>query len=127
MIRFLFDMGLPRRACDDLRAEGIEAVHLGALGMARLPDSEVIEFAVREGRTIVTLDRDFTQLVAMSGAQVPSVVYIRQNVDRAKTLVLVRKVLAACAAALTAGSLVSITEDQIRVRPLPVDQPTRRT
>lgn len=68
MIRFLFDMGLPRRACEDLQAEGIDAVHLGPLGLPRLPDDEVIELAVREGRTVVTLDRDFTQIIAVSGA-----------------------------------------------------------
>jgi predicted nuclease of predicted toxin-antitoxin system len=49
VIRFLFDMGLPRRACDDLRLEGIDAVHLGPLGLQKLPDDKVIELAVREG------------------------------------------------------------------------------
>jgi predicted nuclease of predicted toxin-antitoxin system len=65
-------MGLPRRACEDLQAIGIEAVHLGTLGMTRLPDAEVIEHAVQEGCIVVTLDRDFTQLVALSGTHVPS-------------------------------------------------------
>lgn len=74
MIRFLFDMGLPRRAAKDLQAEGIDAVHLGRLGMARPPDEQVIELAVREGSTIATLDRDFSQIIAVSGARVPSVV-----------------------------------------------------
>lgn len=119
-------MGLPRRAADDLRAEGIDAVHLGQLGMARLPDEQVIELAVREGRTIVTLDRDFTQFLAVSGAQIPSVVYIRQNVDRQRAVALVRRVLTACEAELAAGSLLSVTEDQIRVRRLPVDRPRRQ-
>jgi len=125
VIRLLFDMGLPRRACDDLQSLGIDAVHLAALGFARLPDPEVIELAIREGRTIVTLDRDFTQLVAMSGARVPSLIYIRQNVDRPKSVALVRAVLAACESQLTVGSVVSVTEDQIRVRLLPIggDEP----
>lgn len=118
-------MGLPRRACDDLRLEGIDAVHLGPLGLQNLPDDKVIELAVREGRVIVTLDRDFTQLIALSGARVPSLVYLRQNVDRARAVVLVRPVLQACEAALAAGSVVSVTEDQIRVRPLPIERPPR--
>ena len=120
MTRLLFDMGLPRRACEDLRVAGLDAVHLATLGLARLPDPEVIALAVREGRAIVTLDRDFTQLVAVSGARAPSVIFIRQNVDRPKTVALVRAVLAACETALADGCVVSVTEDQIRVRSLPI-------
>ncbi|MBI5850904.1 MAG: DUF5615 family PIN-like protein [Planctomycetes bacterium] len=120
MIRFLLDMGLPRRACEDLAAAGIDVVHLAALGFGRLPDPEVIALAVREERTIVTLDRDFSQLLAVSRARAPSVVYIRQNVDRSKTVSLVLEVLTTCEGALAAGSIVSVTEEQIRVRSLPI-------
>jgi predicted nuclease of predicted toxin-antitoxin system len=60
------------------------------------------------------------ELLALSGARVPSVVFIRQNVDRKKAVMLVRRVLDTCADALAAGSLVSVTADQIRVRALPV-------
>ena len=70
----------------------------------------------------MTLDRDFTQLVAVSGDRAPSVIYIRQNVDRASTTELILKVLAACEPALIGGSLLSVTDDEIRVRPLPVDR-----
>ena len=122
MIRFLFDMGLPRRACDDLRAAGMDVVHLGELGLARMADPDVIALAVRENRAIVTLDRDFSQLMALSGARMPSVVHVRQNVDRAKTVDLMRLVVASCEDALAAGCLVSITGDHIRTRPLPVDR-----
>ena len=55
MIRFLLDMGLPRTACDDLQQRGIDAVHVGALGLFCASDPDVIQFAVREGRVIVTL------------------------------------------------------------------------
>ncbi len=93
--------------------------------MERLPDPEVIDLAVREGRTIVTLDRDFTQLIALSRARTPSVIYIRQDVDRAKAVSLVRRVLEVCEVELASGSLLSVTEREIRVRPLPIDRPTR--
>jgi len=114
-------MGLPRRACDDLRELAIDAVHLGALGLPRLPDAEAIELAIREQRVVVTLDGDFTRIVALSGLRVPSIVFLRQNVDRAKAVQLVRKVLAACEDALQRGCLVSVTEEQIRIRALPVE------
>lgn len=122
MIRLLLDMGLPRRACEDLLVLGFDAVHLARLGFARLPDPDVIAFAVREGRTIVTLDRDFTQLMAVSGARTPSVIFIRQNVDRAKAVSLIRRVLATCEDALLGGCIVSVTDDQIRVRSLPIEE-----
>lgn len=49
MIRLLFDMGLPRRACEDLRAIGIDAVHLGVLGFPRLPDLDIVERCAKGG------------------------------------------------------------------------------
>ncbi|MBL8725996.1 MAG: DUF5615 family PIN-like protein [Planctomycetes bacterium] len=104
-------------------ASGIDVVHLGALGMPTLPDPDVIALAIAQERVVVTLDRDFTQLVAVSGARAPSIIYLRDNVDRAKAVLMVRQVLAKCGPALEAGCVVSVVSDQMRVRTLPILPP----
>lgn len=77
---------------------------------------------MREGRVIVTVDGDFTRLVALSGLRVPSIVFLRQNVDRALAVKTVRRVLATCEQAMQRGCLISVTTEQIRVRALPIVQ-----
>lgn len=46
--------------------------------MHRDTDAEIMELARREGRAVVTLDIDFGELLARSGATQPSVIYLRR-------------------------------------------------
>ena len=82
---------------------------------------EVLAAALKESRTVVTLDADFHAILALSGAAGPSVVRLRIEGLRGEALSgLVATVLSRCADDLAAGALVSVTEDQIRVRRLPI-------
>lgn len=120
MIKLLFDMGLPRRACSDLRSLGWDAVHLGELGQARLGDADIVQLANQEKRSIVTLDHDFARLVALSGKSSPSIILVRQRVARQAAVALLVPVLQRHAVDLAAGCLMSVTQEMIRIRRLPV-------
>jgi predicted nuclease of predicted toxin-antitoxin system len=50
-----------------LRAAGIEAQHVGELGLCSAADAEILELARRERRIVVTLDADFHALLGLSG------------------------------------------------------------
>jgi predicted nuclease of predicted toxin-antitoxin system len=120
-MKLLLDQGLPRSAAARIRAGGFDAVHTGESGLAAASDAEVLDAARRQGRTVITLDADFHAILALSDATGPSVVRIRIEGLRAEALSnLVATVLSRCADDLAAGALVSVTEDQIRVRRLPV-------
>jgi predicted nuclease of predicted toxin-antitoxin system len=120
-VNLLLDQGLPRLAVPELRRFGFDVVHAGDVGMAAATDDELLLFARREGRVIVTLDADFHALLALSNAATPSVVRIRIEGLRAHPLAaLLRTVLMVCDADLRAGAMVSVDTASVRVRALPL-------
>jgi predicted nuclease of predicted toxin-antitoxin system len=120
-VKLLLDQGLPRTAPDALARLGFAAVHAGAIGMARASDSDILDRARREGEIVVTLDADFHAVLALSNAGMPSVIRIRVEGLRADDVAaIVSRVVAVCEADLTAGAMVTVDPDRIRVRRLPL-------
>lgn len=66
-----------------MREDGWDAVHVREIEMHAAADSEILGFAVRESRVVITLDRDFPQILALTAATRPSVVLIRRQRLRA--------------------------------------------
>jgi predicted nuclease of predicted toxin-antitoxin system len=60
-----------------LSERGHDAVHATAIGLERAPDSNIIEYARREARIIVTADLDYPRLLAVAAAAEPSVILFR--------------------------------------------------
>lgn len=58
-MKLLLDQGLPRTTAALLRAQGIDAVHVGEIGLAAAADALILEQGRRDGRVVVTLDADF--------------------------------------------------------------------
>jgi predicted nuclease of predicted toxin-antitoxin system len=87
MKRIVLDQGLPATAAALLRDAGWDAIHVRELAMQESADAEILEYALLDGRVVVTLDRDFPQILALTLAARPSVVLIRQQGLRAAELV----------------------------------------
>jgi predicted nuclease of predicted toxin-antitoxin system len=77
MRRIILDQGLPAPAAGALSDLGWEAVHVRELDMHTADDSDILMYAVRESRVVITLDRDFPRMLALLGAARPSVVLLR--------------------------------------------------
>lgn len=121
MIRLLLDMGLPRRSADDLSALGWDSVHIGALGQHRATDAAILALAAAQERTVVTLDADFSRLLALGGMRRPSVIFLRQSeLDRPAATSLLRTILPTLDQALSEGALAVVTAQGIRLRRLPL-------
>ncbi|MCE9583299.1 MAG: DUF5615 family PIN-like protein [Planctomycetes bacterium] len=60
--RFKTDANLPAEAAQLLSAAGFDAVTAEAQGLSRAPDSRIAEVCSAEGRTLVTLDTDFSDI-----------------------------------------------------------------
>lgn len=121
MIRFLLDMGLAQSTAEHLRALGHDVVHLHDQGLERLPDDQIVAKAEAEGRTIITHDLDFGRIVALSRRTVPSVVTLRlTNMTPARVSIALEAVLSEATAAVDRGTLVTVTDQGIRIRELPV-------
>ncbi|MGL4551714.1 MAG: DUF5615 family PIN-like protein [Gemmataceae bacterium] len=67
-MKFLIDAQLPRRVAGWLNAAGCDALHTLELPDAnRTGDAEVIAFADREGRAVMTKDADFVDSHILRG------------------------------------------------------------
>jgi predicted nuclease of predicted toxin-antitoxin system len=120
-IKLLLDQGLPRTASELLRKSGIDTIHIGEIGYADADDHLILQFGREKGYIVVTLDADFHTLLALSEASEPSVIRIRIEGLRAKaTADLLKNVLALCCQELERGAAVTVQENRIRVRKLPL-------
>ena len=123
-MKFLADMGVSPKTVVLLRTLGHDAMHLQEEGLARLPDPDIMTKALDEKRILLTHDLGFGELVAASGACLPSVIIFRLrdmrpiNLNHHLTRILTRY-----SAELEKGAVISVSEGQIRLRPLPLAWP----
>jgi len=120
-MRFVLDMGLARRTAEFLREQGHDAIHLREQGLQRLSDERIVEKAISERRVVLTHDLDFGRIVALSRGQLPSVITFRLTDMRAAEVNRrLEDVLSRFTTMLEEGALISVTDDAVRVRRLPV-------
>lgn len=121
-MRFLADMGISLRTVAFLRSLGHDAVHLYEQGLGRLSDPDILRKARDEGRVLLTHDLDFGELMAASGANLPSVVVFRLRDMRPDGVnAHLREVVTEYHEMLQKGVIVSVSERQIRLRNLPIE------
>lgn len=85
-MKFLADMGISPRGVAFPRSLGVEAIHVHEPGLERLPDAQIVEMARPEGTIVLTHDLDSGELLALTGADLPSVVIFRlQSMRPSKT------------------------------------------
>ncbi|NOT55658.1 MAG: DUF5615 family PIN-like protein [Deltaproteobacteria bacterium] len=120
-MKFLADMGISLKTVAFLHGLGHDAVHLSEQGLERLPDPDIVEKARQEGRIALVHDLDFGELVAASGARLPSVITFRlRNMHPARVNSALQNILAQHGEALEQGAMISVTEGQVRIRRLPL-------
>ncbi len=122
-MKFLADMGISPRSVEYLRGKGHDAVHLYEEGLERLTDAEVLAKGRAEGRVILTHDLDFGELMAVSNADLPSVVIFRlRNMRPGRVNRYLEKIIERYGALLEKGVIMSVMEGRIRVRTLPIEK-----
>jgi predicted nuclease of predicted toxin-antitoxin system len=114
-------MGVSVSVTVALRALGHDVVHAGERGLARAPDGVLLDAARREQRVVLTFDLDFGDLLAASGAQLPSVVLFRLR-DQTPAAVTPRllRLLEERGPDLATGALVVVEHARYRLRRLPI-------
>lgn len=121
MIRVIIDMNLGPAWVGALRDAGIDAVHWSSVGSLKAPDVEIFEWAARHERVVLTCDLDFSDILAASGANQPSVVVLRAR-DVTASIMAPRVALALHqnADTIKRGALVILDATRSRVRVLPL-------
>lgn len=121
-MRFLIDMNLTPRWVSCLNAQRWDAVHWSSVGPATAKDSEICEFARRNGFILLTNDLDFPQILAHTKEGAPSVVLLRGEPlipeERGASLV---RAIQECSDDLTKGAILTVNwTGRPRARLLPL-------
>ena len=120
-MRFLGNMGISPITIAFPRTQGHEAKRLLEENLERLPDPDILEKARSERSIVLTNDLDFGDLLAESGAGLPSVIIFRladmrpENVNR-----FLVKIINTYAHDLDQGAIISVSEYNIRLHRLPI-------
>ena len=110
-----------RSAGTALGDEGWDVVHTGDIGLSRSTDAQILEYARREGRVIITLDSDFHTILALTNASAPSVIRIRLEGLKGPDLAfLLKRIWPKVEPQIKKGAMVSVTDVGIRIRNIPV-------
>ncbi|MEM7734316.1 MAG: DUF5615 family PIN-like protein [Deinococcota bacterium] len=120
-MRFLADMGISPKTVVFLNSQGYDATHLRDSNLERLADPEVLSKARDEQRILLTHDLDFGELLAASGADLPSVIIFRlQNMRPERVNKTMLALVSSYEEVLTSGAILSITDTKVRLRKLPI-------
>ena len=120
-IRLLADVHISPKTVGDLQKQGYEIMRSSEVLPANAPDINILEFARTENWVILTQDLDFSMLVALSRYSQPSLITLR--LSSAKPDIVTQKlldVLPQIEEALQEGSAITIQDESIRIRKLPV-------
>ncbi len=126
-MKFLADMGSSPGTVAHLKTKGFDAIHLIEQNLHRMSDRDILAKARSEQRTVLTHDLDFGDLMAASGAQLPSVVIFRlSDMTAVNVNHYVDILIQEHSKALKSGAILSVSERRIRVRSLPINHTSVR-
>lgn len=120
-IQLLADMNISPQTVTFLQQQGWDMIRVAEVLPATASDSEILEFARREERVIVTQDLDFSTLLALSGYNQPSLITLRLLASDPDTVnQKLIEVLPTIKQELEEGSAVTIEDTAVRIRRLPI-------
>ena len=120
-MRLLADMHISPRTVEFLRSLGHEVVRINEILPATASDKTIVARAIEESRTVLTQDLDLSATIALSGKSVPSLVSLRLSSSRVEYVnAVLQKVLPDLEQDVLVGMMITVEDQRIRRRPLPV-------
>lgn len=114
-MKLLLDTCVSPRTRAVLVAEGHDAIWTGDW-TPDPGDEAILQFAHRESRILVTLDKDFGELAVVFGKPHSGIVRL-VDIHPSRQASVCADVLARYGAELVAGAIVTVTADRTRLRP----------
>ena len=120
-LKLLFDMNLSPKFAEYLRRQGFDAQHWVDIGSPEASDADIMRYASSNGYTVITLDLDFSAILAATQGLKPSVVQVRANeAVSEKVFSTVHMALVQTEAELMNGAILTIDLENSRLRMLPI-------
>lgn len=120
-IRLLADLHISPKTVASLQQQGYDIRRISEILPANSPDLDILKLARSTNSIVVTQDLDFSMLVALSGKTQPSLITLR--LSEATPDLVTQKLLAILPKIeelLQSGSAVTIKNDLVRIRKLPI-------
>jgi predicted nuclease of predicted toxin-antitoxin system len=122
-MKFLVDNALSPSLSLALTDLGHDCLHVRELNLQQATDEEIFACAEREGRTIISADTDFSQILSVRRAAKPSLILFRKGSERSP--ILQAKLLALnlneeTVTEIEKGCILVFEESRIRIRQLPL-------
>jgi len=127
-VKFKLDENLSRRAADLIRGAGHDAVTVVGQGLRGAVDEVLFEVCRHEGRALVTLDRDFGQVLRYPPAASAGIVILEigPRATHAALLDRVRELLSVLNTRSPEGALWIVEPGRLRIH-LPSDKDAQQT
>lgn len=117
----ILDENLPPRWRDFLAQFEIDSIHWVDVGESGDPDEIIFEYASNHRAIVLTQDLDFTRMLALQGASLPSVIQLRVDCPIPEVVGdAVLSVLKNHRHQLEAGCLITLDANRHRLRLLPL-------
>lgn len=117
-MKFVADENFPRNALRRLRQAGFDVASIAETSPG-LPDTAVLAFASTEGRTLLTLDKDFGDLAFRQGVLAACGVILFRTGSLTPTESADLAIAALQSGVSWAGHFCVVSDGRIRVTPLP--------
>lgn len=120
-VAFLADLNVSPVTVRALGREGWDIIRVSEKLPPRTSDQDILAFARQEERVVISQDLDFSMLLALSGLDQPSLVTLRlSQADPEKVARRLLEIAPLLAEALPAGCAVTVEDEVVRVRKLPI-------
>jgi len=117
MLKFKVDENLPAEAASLLAEAGHDTLTVPEQQLGGRPDLDVADACRQEGRVIVTLDLDFSDIRAYPPADYAGIIVVRlTRLDKHRVLLALQRLLPILDQEPLAGKLWIVDETTIRIR-----------
>lgn len=123
-MRLLADLHIAPRTVEYLKSLGHDVVRVSQVLRPTSSDREIIAYAAGDRRAILTQDLDFSAEIALSRQAYPSVILLRLSSSRIESVnEVLSNVLPALEEDVKNGALITVEDQRVRRRRLPLSTP----
>lgn len=121
-MKLLADLHISPRTVEFLRSRGHDVLRANDVLPATASDEEIVEKARAEGRAILTQDLDFSAIIALARTRGPSLITLRLSTSKVDLVNgVLERVLPVLETEVEAGVMVTVEDQSIRSRDLPLE------